>query len=62
MKVLEKSGKNLPILKTTGFQKQNLEVQKNVNSENSRALESNWFHWTNSADEFICHVGILAPQ
>ena len=45
-----------------GFEKQNLEVQKNVNSENLRVLKKNWFHWTKSADKVIYHVGIRTPR
>ena len=50
------------ILKTVGFQKQNLEVQKNVNFKILIVLEKNWFHWTKSADEFICQVRIGTSQ
>ena len=39
---------NLLNSQTVGFQKQNLEVHKNRNSENPRALRKNWFHWTKS--------------
>ena len=47
-----------------GFQKQNLEVQKNMNSENPRVLRKNWFHWTKSVGkviatfEFQLHSGL----
>ena len=36
-----------------GFQKQNPEVQKNVNSENPRVLKKNYFHWTKIAGKII---------
>ena len=38
--------------------RKNLEVQKNVNSENQRVLKKRRIHWTKSADEVICHVRI----
>ena len=45
-----------------GFQKQNLQVQKNMNSESPRVLRKNWFYRRKSVDEVIYHVWIQTPQ
>ena len=45
------------IVKTIGFQEQNLEIQKiDMNSKNPRVLRKNLFYWRKSVDEVICHV------
>ena len=43
-----------------GFQKQNLEFQKNMNSENLRVLRKNWLHWTRPSARFksVLHSGL----
>ena len=47
-----------PILEMADFQKGELEVHNNVNSENPKVMKKNSFHLTKVAGDVISHVQI----